>query len=1018
MKKKTLLCIALFLRYTIPVFAQEDSLVWDNPLSYIQVQDNHMQHLNKAKVTTGVLYDRVFQWGNADNVESEDSVNTERVTQIWHELHQATYDSEGKLSLSEALYRARSNKAADNVISLGAINYQFQTIDSNAFIDSTLYYGPDSLLYEGRDGNPYRTHRIVMPVVFTEDVSDNEVLFYFDPALQLTGNGLSQVSSIKLSIGAQEITLQPGETGLLSFAEFQQNNSFIVLKTEIFLEDGVHKLYYTVLANKLFKTTNIPTASNICTSQEQVITSGSNLMFQGYDENIPTQAVGEIKTYYHLQDLDGTNCDPHIRKPIIILDGFDPLDAERPSPDHIYDLLYYNFKNNHLGAELRLKGFDIIILNFPQYMVPGTGTLRDGGADYMERNAMILVKLIQDINAELASNNSSEKIVIIGPSMGGQISRYALKYMENNGMTHNTRLWVAFDSPNLGANIPLGLQTLVWFGANKANNAAAQNNYNNKLRSYAARQLLIHQSGATTTMTSPLWPNVSFTLPSMNEPMRNQWQTSIDNFGYPSNLRRVALINGTTSSNWHSTCTDIIDYTAKKWANPQKDKLLAQLRAKFYPDYQQSCMIFHGFIHGKSTLSISRYNSSVNGSLDVVPGGLYNTNEIVKNTLDYGKFKAGQLWGIFNVWANGKLESYGGDDHTFIPSVSSLGFYNSNFHWSDDIGNRNLVCTGEIPFHNYFTAATNEDHVFISSDAANWITQEIEKGQPGCPTICSRSIINGANPLCLNSTVTFNLNANVPTGATTTWTVSSGIQIMSSTNNSITVKGASNNPSGFIKATINNPCGANVVIVKDINVGVPGVPVPYISLSSTPNCPKWNITMTFPAVPGSSYTWGAGKVTGCNTNCYVSGTNSGTYTALLIAGQEVMWSTSSTNSCGSQDTGAIYELVVTTNPCNAYLQYVGAPLRQNGNIITAPEEHFAIFPNPSSSDWTISIMSPDIRDMEVTLTDITGRMVYHKTYRGLDLNDIKVPNRELAPATYILRIVSDSRTYTYKIVKE
>lgn len=83
------------------------------------------------------------------------------------------------------------------------------------------------------------------------------------------------------------------------------------------------------------------------------------------------------------------------------------------------------------------------------------------GAGDIPTNAMALARLIQMVNDDLISNNSKNQIVVLGASMGGQVSRYALRYMELNPLVygpHNTRLFISLDSPNRGANIPLGTQ--------------------------------------------------------------------------------------------------------------------------------------------------------------------------------------------------------------------------------------------------------------------------------------------------------------------------------------------------------------------------------------------------------------------------------------------------------------------------------------------------------------------------------------------------------------------------------
>ena len=122
------------------------------------------------------------------------------------------------------------------------------------------------------------------------------------------------------------------------------------------------------------------------------------------------------------------------------MDGFDPKDGRQ------YNDIYSNFLTNNdiplslVGNDLRDKGYDIIILNFPvlgetiygetgvpnlqipsNVKINGTSQTinafnRDGGADYIERNAFLLVKLIQQVNATLAANGSTQKIVIVGPA--------------------------------------------------------------------------------------------------------------------------------------------------------------------------------------------------------------------------------------------------------------------------------------------------------------------------------------------------------------------------------------------------------------------------------------------------------------------------------------------------------------------------------------------------------------------------------------------------------------------------
>ena len=194
-----------------------------------------------------------------------------------------------------------------------------------------------------------------------------------------------------------------------------------------------------------------------------------------------------------------------MNNPIILLDGFDPGDKRKIEDcdcendadcisgnmdsdnnfdsinyDSIVDLQDFTLSNGDDGnalETLRTEGFDVIIVNHPTYKTDDLNTpivdpeevTIDGGAYYIESNAFALVKLLQKTKALLVDNGSDAQIKLIGPSMGGQIAKYALSYMEkqeeltgDEEWDHNVSHYVSFDSLHLGANIPLGDQALLY----------------------------------------------------------------------------------------------------------------------------------------------------------------------------------------------------------------------------------------------------------------------------------------------------------------------------------------------------------------------------------------------------------------------------------------------------------------------------------------------------------------------------------------------------------------------------
>jgi hypothetical protein len=72
---------------------------------------------------------------------------------------------------------------------------------------------------------------------------------------------------------------------------------------------------------------------------------------------------------------------------------------------------------------LNITGYDVIVVN---HIVNPHNDI-DGGSDYIERNAFTLISLMRHIKSIQQGN---EEAVVIGPSMGGLISRYAGIYGE------------------------------------------------------------------------------------------------------------------------------------------------------------------------------------------------------------------------------------------------------------------------------------------------------------------------------------------------------------------------------------------------------------------------------------------------------------------------------------------------------------------------------------------------------------------------------------------------------------
>ena len=304
------------------------------------------------------------------------------------------------------------------------------------------------------------------------------------------------------------------------------------------------------------------------TNQGSLIENGqifAQIPWQGFNETSPYLGKLDYRIFY--RTING-NQQASLQKPIVIIDGFDPGDRRQiqdsdPHPwatdnEHrsIEDMMsYVDHQGNQVAIipMLRNLGYDVVVVNHPTHW--HNGIRIDGGADYIERNALTHVQLYQRLIQRLNQNNSNESLVIVGPSMGGQISRYALAYMEKHNIEHRTRLWVSVDSPHLGANIPIGVQSLLHLMYNITGSVAAGDFIEDQLNSAAARQQLIEQyANSSNEELGQIWLDGRSISQGFSQnkgrPIylnyyNNLFQNGLQGSqGYPTLSRNISLING------------------------------------------------------------------------------------------------------------------------------------------------------------------------------------------------------------------------------------------------------------------------------------------------------------------------------------------------------------------------------------------------------------------------------------------------------------------------------------------
>lgn len=123
---------------------------------------------------------------------------------------------------------------------------------------------------------------------------------------------------------------------------------------------------------------------------------------------------------------------------------------------------------------------------------------------------------------------------------------------------------------------------------------------------------------------------------------------------------------------------------------------------------------------------------------------------------------------------------------------------------------------------------------------------------------------------------------------------------------------------------------------------------------------------------------------------------------------------------GIQKDGKLINCGYHTDPTNKY-NFVVA--RLNNTIVgvknVAKNTPLSIFPNPTTNVLNIDFKEPITDAVKLTITDISGRIVYQQNYDKILINnDLQINISDLAAGFYVVTIVSDKENISRVIVKQ
>lgn len=638
---------------------------------------------------TKILYDRVYPVSDATHLKT-DLVSANNFLQVYHEIQRADF-LQRLPKLTEIQKEANQGFIKSN-IPLSILITDFETVKISALETKELILNSKNQMESNASSKDvFDAHQINLLGVILGKTKENNPTFILKNNLifNTTKRVISFVDIKNNKIwkkinSEEEFTLNFHENGLQKIP-YKIHFTDGTILSQSFVIDVQYQKRATENKGKLTQQPNV------------VTTISSTIPYKGYGETAAFTGTGEYEIF--MDTVNGV-----LDKPIILVDGFDPGDTRNTSA--IYQLLSYGAGQN-LGDQIRALGYDVIVLNFPTYTRTGGTTIIDGGVDYIQRNAMILAELIKTINLQKVG---SQKNVIIGPSMGGLISRYALRYMEQNSLNPDTRLYISFDSPHLGANVPLGFQHLFnYMGFGSLQDVTMQGIVDGMLKSPAAREMLLDhfeghlQSGSATEF------DTTKLLPVGAPNYRTPFQTELNAMGFPTSTRNVAISNGAGNAAMTGTPGMVIMNHTFNTSSTQR----AIINVNFTPlknitsevsHFKGQQWILFWFTFYESAASAKSPTTS--DGLDSAPGGRFDLNNFASGTTGNAM--------LTEFMDNLTLKYF-----DFIPAISSLAVSNTTNYYSP------ITSTSATPFAAYFVPTTNENHVTMTSQNVAFALNEI-----------------------------------------------------------------------------------------------------------------------------------------------------------------------------------------------------------------------------------------------------------------------------------------------------
>jgi hypothetical protein len=886
----------------------------------------------------------------------------------------------------------------------------YQRINPTALSSNLFTLSADSLRImdvPGRSSSPYKTGYCFAFSPFQEKITQFGPLTFTAPSNLWQMPGVSSVSvdfgdgtgfhsmsanstvsitytTSGIKVLTAQVTTSAGTFSARSSIEFQLPLSYRTVDTSFAV---------TVSPVYLSKTDYVNAHSGHRNINARRSPSALDLTDACSDGSLINKGNCDINPGAHIEIENG--CDHVFDKPIILVEGFDPLN-EVDAEDLKFVINTTGVGQSFLST-MREQGYDIVYVLF-------TNT-----TDFIENNAAVLEEVIQRVNTLKTGTN---KNTVIGLSMGGLVARWALRDMENKSIDHQTLNYFSYDSPHQGANVPLGLQALYLSIAADFPQLKTRKDFTQVgagFISKAADEMLVLNANSTNgTAVTDIRAAFAKDLIDMGYP-----QTTVN---YGISLGRGNNSSGTTdagtgaqfgnfvpgSNIFHGALTFLIqNMSADAFAGPNNTtgQVLHYVYSGFSP-----IRIFGLTIGSTYSGHVRNVFLSSAPSYDDVPGGYDNVQ---------ARF--------VNAWTP-KARGYAGPaslnghyGHTFIPLVSALdltnqgygvsgSYFSNNMYYALDnniqnpaqVSGNTLSPSSLSPFHAVLTYTSdcgsvscqfdntsdklrslggltsplftnvNQYHEAALSNQAQLFVQRSILGTntftscAGSTDFCSSSIIGiqGSTSVCsANEQYTLATTGGLD-NVSIQWTFPNGLlQLVSGAGTpTITVKRTgTSNGTEIITAILTNSCGQTSNYT--LNVGVKSIP-DYSRLSIVSQGPS--------VCAGVNVGFGA-RYDGNCTNLLAAGITNVTWT--VSPSPTSITNNAGTSGCGASANNSGVQIkfgsastnynvsINATNVCGTSFQSDAYVVTTKSAIMCGGGPHFTVAPNPSSGNLVVTATS-------------------------------------------------------------